>query len=144
MRLEAMKDLVRRHEEVINEQDLSVLDRDLSPDFRDHSAPPGAPNGIEGARAWLSGLLGAFPDLRSSIEDVIAEGDRVVVRKRWRGTHRGAFQGIDPTNRTVEFEGIVVWRVEDGKLIERWASIDRLTLFQGLGVLPRPFPPAAG
>lgn len=144
MQLEEMKELVRRHDdEVINQRDLSGLERDLAPDFKDHAAPPGAPPGIEGARIWLSAIHEAFPDLRATIEDIVAEGDRVVVRKRWTGTHDGPFQGVEPTGRSVEFEGMVIWRVRDGRLAERWASIDRLQVFQGLGLLPPRFPRGA-
>lgn len=137
MTLQEMKELVYRHDDdVINRQDLSVLERDLAADFFDHGAAPGAPQGAEGARAWLSALHRAFPDVRSSIEDTIAEGDRVVVRKRWTGTHNGQFQGMAPTGKAVAFEGIVIWRIHNGKLAERWATIDRLGLFQALDASP--------
>jgi len=95
---EEMKAFVRRHDEdVINKKDLSVLEKDLAPDFVDHAAPPGAPQGPAGARAWLSALHRGFPDLRATIEDAIAESDKVVVRKTWTGAHNGEFMGIAPT-----------------------------------------------
>ena len=76
----------------------------------------------------------AFPDLRVEIEDIVAEGDRVAVRARWTGTHRGTLpmMPFPPTTRTVEFTGMVFWRVRDGRIVERWATLDRLALQQQL------------
>lgn len=137
MTLEEMKAFVRRHDdEVINKRDLSGLETDYTPDCVDHNGPPGLEPGPAGARAFLTVLLNAFPDLQSTIEDVIAEGDKVVVRKSWTGTHEGEFMGATPTGARVNFEGIVIWRVEGSKLAERWSAIDRFGLIQQLGVLP--------
>lgn len=137
MTLEEMKAFVRRHDEdVINRNDLSVLETDISPDYIDHAALPGFSPGPAGAKAMLSMIHGAFTDLHATIEDTIAEGDKVAVRKSWTGTHEGAFMGIAPTGKRVKFEGIVIWRIEKGQLIERWASIDRLGIMEQLGVLP--------
>lgn len=139
MTVDEMKALVWRHDhDIINEHDLSALDRDLAPDVIDHAAGPGAPPGVEGARAWLASLFAAFPDIGATIEDTIAEGDKVVIRKVWSGTHQGPFMGVEPTGKRVHFEGIVIWRIEGGKLAERWAQIDRLALMQQLGVAPSP------
>ncbi len=139
MTLEEMKAFVKRHDEdVINRKDLSVIETDIAPDYVDHSALPGISPGLAGAKAMLSMIHGAFPDLRATIEDAIAEEDKVVVRKSWTGTHEGEFMGVAPTGKRVRFEGIVIWRIKDGKLAERWASIDRFGLMQQLGALPRP------
>ena len=138
MNLEEMKAFVKRHDaDVINRQDLSVLEKDISPDYVDHSALPGVPSGLDGARIMLSMIHGAFPDLQATIEDAIAEGDKVVVRKSWTGTHEGEFMGIPPTGKHVSFEGIVIWRIEGSQLAERWAAIDRLGLMEQLGVIPQ-------
>lgn len=137
MNLDAMKALVRRHDDdIINQHDLSALERDLAADAIDHAAAPNARPGIEGARDWLTSIIAAFPDVRATIEDIVAEGDRVVIRKVWTGTHDGPFMGVAPTGKKIRFEGIVIWRIEDGKLAERWAQIDRLGLMQQLGVIP--------
>ena len=66
-------------------------------------------------------LTTAFPDLRIAVDDVVAEDDRVVVRLRFRGTHRGSFQGIEPTGRSVEFGAIRIYRLDDGLVVETWA-----------------------
>jgi predicted ester cyclase len=138
MNLEKMKAFVKRHDEdVINRKDLSVLERDISPQYVDHASLPGFSPGLAGAEAMLSMLHTAFPDLQATIEDAIAEGDKVVVRKSWTGTHEGEFMGAAPTGKRVKFEGIVIWRIEDGLLAERWATIDRFALMQQLGVIPR-------
>jgi steroid delta-isomerase-like uncharacterized protein len=139
MTLDEMKAFIKRHDEdVINKQDLSVLEKDISPNYVDHSALPGFSPGLVGAKAMLSMIHGAFPDLRATIEDSIAEGDKVVVRKSWNGTHEGEFMGIPPTGKRVSFEGIVIWRIEGGQIAERWAAIDRLSLMEQLGALQQP------
>jgi steroid delta-isomerase-like uncharacterized protein len=74
----------------------------------------------------------AFPDARHAIDDLIAEGDRVVLRTTARATHRGRFEGIDPTGRSVEFTGLVVYRIERGKIAESWGEIDFLRLIREL------------
>jgi len=72
----------------------------------------------------------AFPDLRVEIEDIVAEGDRVAVRARWTGTHRGPLpmMPFPATNRVFAFTGMVFWRIRDGEIVERWATIDGLGL----------------
>ena len=76
----------------------------------------------------------AFPDLRVKIEEIVGEGDRVVVRGTWTGTHRGVFplMPVPVSNRAFAFTGMVMWRIRDGKIAERWATIDRLGLQQQL------------
>jgi len=77
-------------------------------------------------------LTAAFPDLRIDVEDVIAEGDRVVVRLRFRGTHLGPFQGMEPTGRSVEFGAIRIYRLVEGLVVETWAHQDSLGLVRQL------------
>ena len=74
----------------------------------------------------------AFPDTHHTVDDLIAEGDLVVLRTTARATHRGRFEGIDPTNRSVEFTGLVVYRIQDGKIAESWGEIDFLRLIREL------------
>ena len=134
MSLETNKALVRRQfEELINRKNLAVIDADMAPDFVDHEAAPGLPPGLDGVRAWITALYTACPDFHVTIEDVIAEGDRVVVRNTWRGTHTGPLLGIPPTGRPFVLTGIVIWRVVDGKIRERWATLDQLGLRRQLG-----------
>ena len=126
MSLETNKALVRRQFEVlINEKDLSPIETDMADDFVDHEAPPGAPAGREGARQWITLLHAVVPDLHVTIEDMVAEGDTVVVRNTWRGTHTGPFLGLPPTGRPFVLKGMVMWRLRDGKIAERWATLDQ-------------------
>jgi predicted ester cyclase len=77
-------------------------------------------------------LTTGFPDLEVDVDDVVAEGDRVVVRLRFRGTHRGPFQGIEPTGRRVEFGAIRIYRLRDGLVVETWAHQDSMGLVRQL------------
>ncbi|HZQ37547.1 MAG TPA: ester cyclase [Dehalococcoidia bacterium] len=131
------KALVLNHYHEIDVQwNLDAADDQLSADFVDHAAPPGTPPGPAAVKRYLADLHAAVPDLQLSVDDLIAEGDKVVARNTWRGTHRGTLWGVPATNRSFAMEGVVVWRIADGKIAERWATIDRLGLFQQLGVLP--------
>lgn len=134
MNLEANKALVRRQfAELINRKNLTIIDSDMATDFVDHEATPGLPPGVPGVRHWISTLHQVCPDLHVTIEDIIAEGDRVVVRNTWRGTHTGPLLGIPPTGKSFTFTGIVIWRIADGRICERWATLDQLGLRQQLG-----------
>jgi steroid delta-isomerase-like uncharacterized protein len=136
MSLEANKALVRRQfEELINRKNLSVINSDMAADFVDHEAGPGLDPGLAGVRQWITGMHQACPDLRVTIEDMIAEGDRVVVRNTWRGTHTGPLLGIPPTGRAFELTGIVIWRIASGQICERWATLDQWGLRQQLGAV---------
>ena len=93
--------------------------------------------GMEQARQFVSMFLSAFPDLQASVEDVIAEGDKVVTRWTIRGTHQGEIEEFGPpTGRQVEIKGITIHRVEDGKIVEEWERYDNLGLMQQLGLVP--------
>jgi steroid delta-isomerase-like uncharacterized protein len=135
MTAEENKKLVLDHYEAfLHRRDDDAVRKQLAADFVDHEMPPGTPAGPEGALQYRSMLLAAFPDLQVKIEDIIAEGDRVAVRAVWTGTHRGTFapMPLPPTNRTGQLSGMVFWRVHDGKLVERWATLDRMGLYQQL------------
>jgi [ribosomal protein S5]-alanine N-acetyltransferase len=136
MDLETNKRLVRRQfEELINNKNLMVIDSDMAVDFIDHEAAPGIVPGLEGVRQHINGLHQNCPDLHVTIEDIIAESDRVVVRNTWRGTHTGHLFGIPPTGKCFVLKGIVVWRIRDGRICERWATLDQLGLHQQLGAV---------
>jgi predicted ester cyclase len=112
-----MKARVRNHfEGFVNQQRAEVIRHNMSADFLDHDGPGGKPTGVEGDEAMMRGMYGIFPDLRITIEEMIAEGDRVVCRNRWQGTNA-------KTGRRVEFHGFVEWRFEGDKIAERWATV---------------------
>ena len=138
MSAEANKSVVRRYyEEVLNGGDVALLDQLAVPDYDEHSPFPGQPNGVEGMKARVGGILAAFRPV-FTVREVVAEGDTVVVYWTNTGTHQGDFMGIPPTGRTVTISGIDVHRLRDGRLAEHWHVIEELQMLQQLGVLPVP------
>ena len=138
---EENKTLLRRfHQEVLNERKLEVIDQLCAPDIVDHSAPPGSPPGMDWARQMISMLFAAFPDMKLTTEDLVAEGDKVVARYTMKGTHRGEFMGIPPTGKEVFITGMEVNRVVGGKFVEHWEVMDQLGMMQQLGLAPPPGP----
>jgi steroid delta-isomerase-like uncharacterized protein len=134
---EANKALIRAHyQATTNDFDPAAIDRQVGDDFYDHVA--GQRMGPEGVKRHLMALHAAFADLTVTIEDMVAEGPLVAVRATWRGTHCGAFGGIAATDRLVQFGGMVFWRVADGKIRERWATIDQTALMQQLAPAGQP------
>ena len=130
---EDSKSLVSRmYEEVWNKGRLDVIDEICAPDYVG-VGPYGNELGPEAVKRGVTSRRAAFPDIRVSIDDVISDGDKVVARLTFRGTHRGTFQGIQPTNREVNWTGIWIYRVASGKFIERWHNYDMLGLMQQLG-----------
>ena len=91
---------------------------------------------VEFVRRIVDRFRAAFPDVHYTVEDQIAEGDKVVVRYRFRGTHLGAFQGMPPTGKQVTYTGILIYRIVDGKIAEQWTEFDLLGFLRQLGVLP--------
>jgi len=94
-----------------------------------------APDSVEAATQEAADFRRGFPDVVSTIEDLIAEGDKVVARWRSRATHRGEYMGITPTGNEVEFTGISVYRIEGGKIAESWTVEDQFGLMQQLGAV---------
>jgi steroid delta-isomerase-like uncharacterized protein len=136
MHAEANKQVVRRfvdeYQTAANEQSFAEL---LHPEVVDRSRPPGIAGGAEGVRQQFEAFRAAFPDFHAVIHDQIAEGDKVVTRKVFHGTHRGELMGIPPTGREVQIEVIDIVRVEGGQIVEHWNVVDRLGLLQQLGAL---------
>ena len=123
-------------EEVFNSKNVARTDEFIQPEFVDHT--PGLPSGLDGAKKGIVGFLTGFPDLHFTIEDQIAEGDKVVARLTMSGTHQGEFAGVPATGKQVSVTGIDVWRVRNGKCAEHWLALDNLGLMQQLGVVPAP------
>ncbi len=110
----------------------------VAPNYVNHSLPPGVPPGVEGLTLLFAMFRAGFPDIQFPIEDLIAEGDKVVARYTVRGTHRGDFQGIPPTGKEVAFSSIEIDRMVDGKVQEHWFEMDLLGLMGQLGAIPEP------
>ena len=137
MSTEDNKALMRRFlEEVFNKKKLAAIDEFLAPNHVDHTLPPGLPGGPEGTKQAISMTLTAFPDLHLTVEDMIAEGDKVVTRFTTHGTQQRAFGGIPPTGKHVKVSTIEITRIAGGKLVEDWGLDDRLGMLQQLGVIP--------
>ena len=134
------KALVRRfYEEMENEGHLEVADEICDPGFRDvhNSGAPTPVEGIEGVKR-LAQMLRERLNIHITIEDLIAEGDRVVARISSRTTHSGDFMGKPAAGKSFTNQGVEIFRVANGKLIERWVFIDQLPVMRELGVIPKP------
>jgi steroid delta-isomerase-like uncharacterized protein len=140
---EENKALIRQWIEAYNQRDLEAEADVLAPGFVAHVPGAPAPLDLEGLEAWrqfLAPFTEAFPDLQLTIQEVAAEGETVAARVAFRGTHRGEFQGIPPTNKEVAFTSMEFNRVVDGKVEEHWVEINLLGLVQQLGVATIPGP----
>jgi len=136
---EANKAMVRRFaNEVMNKGNLRMVDELCAPNVVDHSIPPGFPAGAAGVKQMATTYRSAFPDMRITIEDLIAEGDKVVARWSGTGTHRGELMGIPATGKRVTVTGIGIDRFAGGKIVEHWENFDQLGMMQQLGVVPAP------
>jgi predicted ester cyclase len=116
--LEANKQFVRDHfEEFVNRKNSAIAYRNFTSDFVDHGGPFAEVVGQEATKRMMDGMYARYPDLQVSIEDIIAEGDKVVARNVWRGMDM-------TTGKRMVFTGIVIWRMADGRLAERWATLE--------------------
>jgi steroid delta-isomerase-like uncharacterized protein len=137
---EENKALVRREEEeLFSGGNLDAADEIYAADYVGHDpSNPEDVRGLEAAKQAAADYRQAFPDLRVTVEDLKAEGDRVAAHLRFRGTHLGELNGIAPTGRRVDCTGIVISRIEEGKIAEDWANFDDLGMMQQLRVIPEP------
>jgi steroid delta-isomerase-like uncharacterized protein len=133
---EANKALTLRYwEEVANKGNLDLIEEICAPDYVCHEVDQDI-RGPEGVRQFISMLRAAFPDLHVTVEDVIAEGEKIVQRWTGRGTHQGELMGIPPTGNRVSVAGITISRFKDGKVSEEWEVYDMMGMMQQLGVIP--------
>ncbi len=129
MSVEKKKALARRYqEEVWGKGELALLDELLAADFVDHSLPTQVDPGFAGAKRAVQGAHDAFPDGHWKIEDLFAEGDKVVIRWKMDATHQHEFRGIAPGGKPVTINGITILRIADGKIMERWVNWDSMAL----------------
>ncbi len=131
------KAIVERFWKVWEEGNIDLVDELLAADHVNHNpATPDQPAGAEGVREVVTMFRSAMPDLKVVIEDMIAEGDKVVVRYTLEGTHEGELFGVPPTGRRLSIKSMAVERVSEGKLREHWRITDSLDMMQQLGVVP--------
>ncbi len=130
MSLEKNKAIVRGWIEAYNKRDLD-FDGFIAPDYVDHS------NNVdrEGLEQLIAMGLRAFPDWHETIEDMIAEGDKVWVRLAYTGTHKGEFLGLAPTNNKITTKAVDIYRIVDGKLAEYWNVTDNMNMFMKTGAI---------
>jgi predicted ester cyclase len=112
-----MKRFVRDHfEDFVNRRNAVVIHKNMTPDFYDHDGPGGKPTSVKGDEQMMIAMHESIPDLHLTIEDMIAEGDKVVCRNIWRWTDRAS-------GKRMQFHGFVMWRFEGNKIAERWATV---------------------
>jgi steroid delta-isomerase-like uncharacterized protein len=134
---EENKALIQRFvKEAFNEGNLDVADEVYAPGFVSHESAGPVERDPEYVKQFVGTYRGAFPDGRTTVEDVIAEGDRVAYRWSFRGTHQGELMGIPPTGEEVTITGITVDRISGGKIEEEWNTFDQLGVLRQLGVVP--------
>jgi len=137
---EANKALIRSYiEEVFNKHQPSAADCFVATDFIEHN--PRLPQGLAGVRQFVTTVLAAFSDYHGELQDLVAEGDKVVVRVQWTGTQDGPYQGRPATHNTLIFSTADFFRIENGRIAERWDVVDTLARAVALGLVP---PPNAG
>ena len=131
--------VLRYHEELFNKGNLSVADELFDSNYINSAFEKlGFPRGPESFKQYANMIRTAFPDFNITIEDQVAEGDKEVHRMIARGTHKGNFMDIAPTNKQVEVSAIAIDHFSGGKVIETWAEVDMFGIMQQLGVIPPP------
>jgi predicted ester cyclase len=137
------KDRMRRiYEEAFNQDRRETLDELVAPDFVNHTAPPGTPPGPGPLHALLDMLRAAFPDAHTHIEALVEEGDLVVMRNRFTGTHLGEFMGFAPTGRAFDQRQFHMMRFREGQVVEHWGVREDLQQLQQLGIVELDASPA--
>jgi steroid delta-isomerase-like uncharacterized protein len=127
----------RLMEEAFSQGNMDVVDEIIAPDYLHHF--PDSPEGVrgpEGMKELIGMFRGAFPDIEGTIDEQVAEEDKMVMRYTARGTHEGELQGIPPTGRRVTVMGVVMSRSGGGKMVESWELYDNLGMMRQLGLVP--------
>jgi steroid delta-isomerase-like uncharacterized protein len=135
------KAVVQRVETMVNDHDLDAIPEIFAEDLvvRFHGGREEL-RGREEFASYLAGSFEAFPDLSMTFEELVGEGDTVVVRYTGRGTHEGTYRGVEPTGRSVDLSGMRIARVEDGKITEAWGQRDDIGVLAQLGIVEPPTP----
>lgn len=132
MSLEENKAIIRKVMETVNKRNLALLDELIAPDYVDNTLQL---KGLEGFKQSVTLLYKGFPDIHSTIEDIIAEGDKVWDRVTLTATRTGEYRGLAPTGKKITFRGVRIWRIVDGKVVERESFYDFLDFYKQLGVI---------
>src|SRR6266545_3887058 len=139
MSLDEHKAILRASYEVVfNQHQVERAEEFYAPDYLDHGAVPGQAPGLEGAKQKWAAYIAAVPDLRVTIQELVAEGDKVAMRWTGEGTHQGELLGIPPTGKHFRLGGMSIYRLAEGKIAEQREEWDKLNLMQQLGVVRTP------
>ena len=134
---DANKTVSRRlTEEAFNQGNYDVIEELVAPTFVNHDPTTGDTKGPQGTRELIEGYRSAFPDLKLTIEEQVAEGDLVATRWTARGTHKGELMGIAPTGKESTVTGMSIEKIKDGKIVESWNNWDTLGMMRQLGAIP--------
>ena len=134
---ETNKAIIRRYfDQILNEKRHDLAEEFLADNIELHGS--GLAPGLDVVKQWFTMFAAAFPDGYTTIEDMVAEQDRVAARTTFNGTHHAELQGIPATSKTVNMPGIAIFRLDNGKIAEGWLVNDNLSMMQQLGVIPRP------
>jgi steroid delta-isomerase-like uncharacterized protein len=138
MSTEQNKTLVRHFiEEFLNQGNVDLAKEIVAPDFiENEQLPPGMPQGREGVEMITTMLHTGLPDFSATIEDIIAEDDRVMVRMTWSGTQTGEFMGLPPSGKAMSVAIIDIFRLAEGTIVEHWGVMDMMGMMQQLGAMP--------
>ncbi len=137
MSIEQNKSIVRRWvEDGWNKQNTALIDELYTPNFYQHETGPETVTNREALKPFVAGYLSAFPDLHFTIEDLIAEGDKVTWRFKATGTNKGSLMGAPASGKAATITGIIIFRLEDSRMAEAWLNLDVLGLLQQVGLMP--------
>ena len=118
-----------------NKKNIAMIDELFAEDFVDRYPSPGETPNTEGFKQFLAGFYEAFPDCRWSLEDIVAEGDRVAYRFTMQGTNKGEYIGMPATGKKVNYDSVGILRFSNGKVAERWTLVDSMTFMHQLGLV---------
>lgn len=137
MSIEENRGIARRwNDEIWAKGSLAAIDELLATGFVFNYPPTGVAPDLEGYKQTVTDWLAPFADVHCTIEDMVAEGDKIAVRWIWNGTHTGEYMGIAPTRKQVTVTGTSILRIEDGKIVKEWGEMDMLGMMQQLGAFP--------
>ena len=125
-------------DEVFNKGNMKAAEEFMSASFVEHDPFPGQGPGVEGFKQGMSAFRQAFPDLRIRVDDIFADGEKVVIRSTMMGSHKGTFMNMPPSGKQIDVKGIDIVRMSNGKAVEHWGLFDSLTMMQQLGAIPTP------
>lgn len=134
--METNRRLIERYyNQMWNRWNLDLVDQLISPAVKFHGSVGVSVEGLDGFRNYMRFIRSAFPDFHNTVEEMVAEGDRVAARLTYRGTHRGVIFGVAPTGRAIAYEGLALFRIAGGKIVEGYVLGNVIHLLGQLGIM---------